>query len=231
MSAKNPPTAMTTHMFIPWPLEPVQVEKITMKLYPVINLTMKPPECGHAFQINKTALAVPGIDCRMMLNTLGAQLNLSAIVDCVLSNRNHHFYCNLCNFVHLTILLFHNYVSAQVDKTTTANDSAVLLPVINGAITASQKQHVSFVPVQMNLDFASLVTLDLPGVTVLQVEFYIELPQGSCIMTNGNGASYLLTTYLGPNDICTIPTDIFLHNILGVTLQDDPINLLCPDLI
>ncbi len=59
-------------MFVPWPLEPVQVKKMTLKLYPVIDSTMKPPERAHAFQIIKTALAAPGIDCRMMLDTLGA---------------------------------------------------------------------------------------------------------------------------------------------------------------
>ncbi len=89
---------------------------------------------------------------------------------------------------------------------------------------------MSFVCVQMNLDFASLVTLDPPRVTVLQVEFYIELPQGSHDMINDYGSPYCPTTYLGPDDICTMPSDIFLRNILCVTLQDGPINLLCPKL-
>jgi hypothetical protein len=119
-------------------------------------------------------------------------------------------------------------IGTQVNDTTTANNSAVLLPVIDGTVTASWKQHIRFVHVQINLDFASLVTLDPPGVTVLQVKFYIELPQGSRDMTNGNGSPYCLTTYLGPDDIHTMPSDLFLCNILGITLQDGPINLLCP---
>ena len=78
-------------MFVPRPLKPVQVDKMTLKLYPVIDSMMKPPEHAHAFQINnKTALAVPGIDRRMMLDTLGAQLNLSAIVDNVLGDWHRH---------------------------------------------------------------------------------------------------------------------------------------------
>jgi hypothetical protein len=80
----------------------------------------------------------------------------------------------------------------------------------------------------MNLDLASLVTLDPPGVTVLRVVFYIELPQGSHDMTNGHGSPYRLTTYLDPDDICTMPPDVFLCDILGVPLQNGPINLLCP---
>jgi hypothetical protein len=47
-------------------------------------------------------------------------------------------------------------------------------------------------------------------------------------MTNSNGALYCLITYLGPDDIRTMPLDVFLRNILGVTLLDGPIVLLCP---
>jgi hypothetical protein len=72
--------------------------------------------------------------------------------------------------------LFHNNAVTEVNNTTTAKDSAILLPVIDSAVTACQKQHMCFVCIQMNLDFASLITLDPPGVTVLQAEFYIELP-------------------------------------------------------
>ncbi len=214
-------------MFVPRPLETVQVDKIIVKLYPVVGPAMKPPECVHAFQTNKATLAVPDVDCRMMLDTLGAQLNLSAIVDGVLSNWNHHFHRNWCNFANLTVISFHNDAGAQVNDTTTANNLAVLLPVIAGAVTACWKQHIHFVFVQMNLDFASLVTLDHLGMTVLQVEFYIELPQGSGKMINNNSAPYCLTTYLGPDDIRTLPSEVFSRNIFGVTLQDGPINLLC----
>ena len=162
-------------VFVPRTLEPVQIDKMTVKLYPVVDSTMKPPERAHAFQINKTALAAPGIDRRVMLDTLGAQLNLSAIVDGVLGDWTRHFQRAWCNFDNLTILLFHNNAGAQVNDTTTA-DSAVLLPVIDGHVADCRKKNIRFVQVQLNLDFASLVTLDPPGVTVLHAEFYIELP-------------------------------------------------------
>jgi hypothetical protein len=66
-------------MFVPQPLEAVKVDKQTLKLYPVVDSSMKPPECTHAFQTNKMALSIPGIDRCTMLNTLGMQLNLSAL--------------------------------------------------------------------------------------------------------------------------------------------------------
>ncbi len=78
-------------MFVPWPLEPVQFDKMTVKLYPVINSTMKPPKHAHAFKVNKTALTAPGINRYLMLDVLGAQLNLSAILDGIRSDWYRHY--------------------------------------------------------------------------------------------------------------------------------------------
>jgi hypothetical protein len=112
MSAKNPPVATANHMFVPRPLEPVQVDKQTVKLYPVVDLSMKPLKHAHAFQTNKTTLSALGINCHAMLDTLSVQLNLSAIVYGVLGNWNSHFHCNWCNFQHLMILSFHSSTEA-----------------------------------------------------------------------------------------------------------------------
>ncbi len=172
-------------MFVPRPLENVQVDKQTVKLYPIVDLSMKPPEHAHAFQTNKMALFIPDINHHAMLDTLGAQLNLSAIVDGVLSDWTRHFRRNWCNFAHLTILSFHSDAGTQVNDTCDANDSAVLLPVVDGPLRNCRKQ-VCFVRVQLNLDFAGLVPRGVQGLTILRVEFYIELPQSSRDMMNGN---------------------------------------------
>jgi hypothetical protein len=140
------------YMFIPRLLKSVQIDKQTFKLSPIVNLTMKPPKHAHAFRINKTALAAPGIDRRAMLDILGAQLNLSAIVDGVLGNWTCHFHCKWCNFANLLILSFHDNAGNKVNNTTTTNDSAALLPVIDGPLAGCCKQ-VCFVRVQLNLEF------------------------------------------------------------------------------
>jgi hypothetical protein len=216
-------------MFVPRSLEPIQVDKMAVKLYPVINSMMKLPKCAHAFQVNKTVLTAPGIDRYLMLDVFGARLNLSAIVNSIRGDWYRHYCRNWSNLDNLTILLFHNDSGAQVNNTTTAANSSVLLPVTNGTINSCRKQNIRFVWVQMNLNFASLITLGNPGVTVLRVEFYIELPQGSRDMINGVNGAYRLTTFLGPDDICLMSREEFSHNILGVTLQDSPIDLLRPD--
>ncbi len=183
MSTKNPPAAMVNHMFVPRPLEPVQVDKLTVKLYPIVDLSLKAPEHAHAFQTNKTAISAPDINRCAMLDTLGAQLSLSAIVDGVLGNWNRRIGCNWCNFQHLTILSFHSSAGTQVNNTTNASNSAILLPVINGPL-ADCCNLVCFVQVQLNLNSASLVPCSIQGLTILRVQFYIELPQSTHDMTN-----------------------------------------------
>ncbi len=163
-----------------------------------------------------------------MIDILGAQLNLSAIVDGVLGGWTHHIHCNWCNFSNLTILSFHSNVGTQVINTTTANNSAFLLPVIDGPLAGCRKQ-VHFVQVQLNLNFSSLVTVGVQGITVLQVEYYIKLQLDLCDMQNGNGGAYRLTTFF-PNNLRTITAADFAPDILTTTLQDGPINLLRPDL-
>ena len=129
----GPTAPKTNYMFVPRTLEPVQIDKMTVKLYPVVDSTMKPLERAHAFQINKTALAAPGIDRCVMLNTLGAQLNLNVIINGVLGDWTRHFQQAWCNFDNLTILSFHNDAGAQVNDTTAA-DLAIFLPVIDGPV-------------------------------------------------------------------------------------------------
>jgi hypothetical protein len=135
---ESPPAATANHMFVPRPLEPFQVDKLTVKLYPIVDSSVKPPKNTHAFQTNKTALSAPGIDRRAMLDTLSAQLNLSAIVGGVLGDWNRHFRCNWCNFQHLTILSYHSSAGTQVNDTSDASDLAILSHIINdGFLQAS----------------------------------------------------------------------------------------------
>ncbi len=61
------------------------------------------------------------------------------------------------------------------------------------------------------------------------MQYYIELPQGHQALVDGHQQQYRLTKVLGPDGICLMPPQEFSRDILGVTLQDDPIDLLCPN--
>jgi hypothetical protein len=159
--------AKAGNSFVPCPLKSVTIGKATVKLYPIITSAMKPLEGAHAFQVNKTALAVPGIDRRAMLDTLVTQISLNATVDSTVGNWYCHFDRNRCNFAHLSFLLFHNNAGAQVVESVTAADPSILLPVQDGAMADCRRANIKFVCIQLNLDFATLVTLRPPGNTTL----------------------------------------------------------------
>jgi hypothetical protein len=162
---------------------------------------MQPPEHAHAFQVNKIALAAPGINRCTMLDTLGAQLSLSATVDGTLGSWDSHFICNWCNFAHLSILSYHNDARAQVVDAVIAADSAVLLTVQDSAADKCRRANIKVACVQLNLDFSALVILWPPSNTILRAKYYIELPQNSCNMTIASNQAYHLTTNLNPGDL------------------------------
>jgi len=68
-------------------------------------------------------------------------------------------------------------VGTQIHDTTTAANTAILLPVIDGNLANCRKSDVKFVRLQITLDFRSLVSVDPPGLTALRVEYYVELPR------------------------------------------------------
>ncbi len=84
---------------------------------------------------------------------------------------------------------------------------------------------MKFIQVQLTIDYSTLVNVTPAGATVLQAEYYIELPQTSRQMMDGNGNAYNLLTFHGPADICTMSPAKVQAQLLDVTFQDGPVNL------
>ena len=144
------------------PLDPVDfpVGHMTVKLYPKISAAMPVHEHVHAFQVNKAALKDLPTDFRLAIDAFGAQLNSSSTVEGILSDWRRFFSERWMNFSYLTILSFHQSNGDRIDNTTTAGDSAILLPVVDGPYANCRQQDVRFVRVQCTLDFADLITTD-----------------------------------------------------------------------
>jgi hypothetical protein len=206
--------------FAPRVLVPVAVGCTTVNLYPVIDPGMPVEECAHGYQINKMALASAPIDLRVQLDALGQQLNLAATADGVRNDWLRFLQDSWCDFYRLVILSFHNDAGDQIQDMMMTADMAILLPVVNGNLVNCRRPNVKFVRVQITLDFHSLVSVEPPGITTLQVEYYIELPQMSQAMVNGAGGGYNLVTYHGADDLCTLQRKEVQATILDQTLQD-----------
>jgi len=203
---------------------PVNVGRSTVNLYPIIDPSMATHERAHAYHINKTALSSQNIDLRVQLDALGHQLNLSATVKGVINNWLRYFYDCWCDFSKLQILSFHNSKGDEVNATTDATGTSILLPVIDGAYGMCCK-HVKFFRVQLSVNFVDMVTAVYPGPTTLRIEYFIELPQTTRQMTNGAGTVYNLTTFHGALELRNLDARDVQRKITDFTLQDGPVEL------
>ncbi len=64
------------------------------------------------------------------------------------------------------------------------------------------------------------------GPTMLQIEYYLELPQTTRLLTNGVGNAYNLMTFHGPNDLCMLSPAKVKEQLLDKMLQDGPVELM-----
>jgi hypothetical protein len=191
---------------------------------------------AHAFHVNKTAITNVDVDIQAHLDALGSQLNLSSIVDGCKADFINHYQSSWIDPRNWTISSFHdsagNIIAAAL--CCIPNNPVVLKPIQDGNIPDCRPQDVKFVRIQLRLDFARLMTApvvpgDLPPVTILSADFYIELPQTTRQMLNGNNVAYQLTTWHGADDIRTLTPDQVRDNILWPCLCDSPLLLATAD--
>jgi hypothetical protein len=216
--------------FIPQKPEIVSIGRTSVSLYCKVDETMSDPEKALAFQHNRTALAGADLNQRVRILTLADRLNLMLTAEAGLADWERKLSKNWSNFRNLKILLWHDERGARINATTVPGDSSILLPVQDGNIADCRSPGVKFIRVQLELDFTDLtiaIANPAPNV-VLRGEYYIQLPQSSRDLVNGANAAYMLTSWLGPADLRTMSTVAVQRDILGITHQDGPYDLLAP---
>jgi hypothetical protein len=93
----------------------------------------------------------------------------------------------------LTILSFHNVKGNIVPDMTEVGNPAILLPVQDGLLADCHKKDVKFVRIQLTLDYSPLINVTTQaGPTILQAEYYIELPQTLQQLFNRQQTAYNL---------------------------------------
>ena len=86
MTDATPRATSSGGPFAPRALVPINVGRVTLNLYPIIDQSMATHEQAHAFHINKTALSSQNINLCIQIDALGHQLNLSATVKGVITD-------------------------------------------------------------------------------------------------------------------------------------------------
>jgi hypothetical protein len=216
--------------FVPRKLEIVTIRCTSVLLYPQVNEKMTDPEKAMAYQHNKTALASADLDQCARILTLAVRLNLMLTAESSLADWERKLSHNWANFKYLTILSWHDAKGTAIASTTTAGDSLVLLPVQNGSVADCRSAGIKFVHIQLELDFADLMTAaahPAPNV-ILRGEYYIQLPQSLRDLTNQRNQDYRLTLWLGAANLRTMSTTNVQRAILDITHQDGPFDLLVP---
>lgn len=229
--------AVAASTFTPKASVTVNVGRIPTDLYPRIDMDAMPVhERAHAFHVNMTAIANVDIDTQTQLDALGAQLNLSSIVEGRKADFINYYAARWMDFAHLRIQSFHNSAGAIIPAADCclAADPSILKPVANGNYADVRPSDIKFVRVQLQLDFARLMTAPPPPgdphpVTVLQAEYYMELPQSSIQLVNGGHQNYMLHSWLGADDLRTLSADQVRNLILRPCLRDSPILLATAD--
>jgi len=101
-----------------------------------------------------------------------------------------------------------------------AGDPFILLPVQIGPANQCSAEGLKNVRVQLALDVADLNTIRPVPSAILRGEYYIQLPQRTVPLTNGNGVAYNLTTFQGAADLRTLSPSDFRRDIIDETHQD-----------
>ena len=223
MSFSNAVSALS---FVPRDLVAVNIGRHSLNLYPCIDATMPVYERAHAFQVNKTAIMDAAVDLNIKINALGVQLNASTSVDGLKAEWKHLFETRWMDLPNLEILSFHDSTGAIMVGTTLPNNPSILKDVANGPVADCRMPDVRFVRVKLTLDFTPLLRNPLPagGIQpVLKADYYIELPQTSVAVLNGNGVARNLVTWHGAADLRTLTADQVKTDILQQCFQDSPI--------
>jgi hypothetical protein len=228
MSAQANGGRLSVTPFVPKQPEIVQFGKTTVLLYPKVDATMSDLEKAMAYQQNKMALASANLDQQAHILALAKRLNLMLTAESSLADWKRKLTKNWLNFQNLTIISWHDTKGNPINNTTVAGNPAVLLPVQNGAQNQCCSAGVKFVRIQLDLDFADLNTIQGVTNTVFWGEYYLQLPQTRVQLTNAAGNQYNLSTFHGPQDISTLLADEVRRQILDITHQDGPFELLAP---
>jgi hypothetical protein len=213
------------------PTVSVTVGRDMVSLYPQVDPTFGIAERSHAYHTNVNSLKNSTIkSIRVQLTTLGRQCGQTATTDGEIQTflqRLHDQWCDLTAAAGMQILSFHNSMGAVIPNTTTAADPMILLPLQNGNINQCRAADIRFVRLQCNISFRDKITT-AGSINTFRYEYYIELPQTTHNLTNGNNQPYQLTTWGGVDDLRTLTGAVVRRDILAHTLQVGPAQLIAP---
>ena len=205
----------------------VVIGKISVHLYPDIHPLMPVAEKAHGYHVTTTSLKGARLAPDVYVDHLGMHLDSTSLVAGLKQDFMDRFDEHWLDWNNLTILSFHNTQGqAFGNNAVTPADLSVLKPVVNGAVANCRPADVRFVRVECTLDFRTLCTAAEPtDNTTLRCSYYIELPQSTVVVNDGNNNPRNLRTWQGVADLRTLSVEEMGTHIISQTPQDCPVML------
>ena len=203
------------------------IGKISVHLYPDIHPLMPVAEKAHGYHVTTTSLKGARLAPDVYVDHLGMHLDSTSLVAGLKQDFMDRFDEHWLDWNNLTILSFHNTQGqAFGNNAVTPADLSVLKPVVNGAVANCRPADVRFVRVECTLDFRTLCTAAEPtDNTTLRCSYYIELPQSTVVVNDGNNNPRNLRTWQGVADLRTLSVEEMGTHIISQTPQDCPVML------
>lgn len=224
----DPPSAATPNssgpLFILKETVTVVIGKQTVHLYPRCHPLMPIKERAHAFHITTTALQSLHLPSDVYLDNIGMYLDSATTIAGLKFDFMDHFHEHWLDMHNLSIISFHNSAGVAMDTATVAGDPALLKPVQHGPMPQCCPADVCFVRLELTLDFRELCTAAAANKnTVLRTNYYLELPQTTDVVNDGDGNPRNLTTFHGTADLRTLSCNQIEDEILSHVPHGGPI--------
>lgn len=224
--ATNAARVAAVTAFTPKETVPVKLEHQILYVYPRIDPGMSIAERAHAFHVTRAALRTIPLPPDVHLETFGSYMNSSSVVDGLKFDFQEHLRESWFDMTNLTILSFHDSAGTVLNDATTDADPSILKPVQDGPVNDCRPEDVRYVRLQLVLDFRDLCTAARAGDNcTLRGSYYLELPQSSENVLNGNNVPRNLTTFHGVADLRTLSVEQIQTDILSQVFQDGPVDL------
>eukprot|EP00956_Cyclotella_meneghiniana_P031991 scaffold85951_cov30-Cyclotella_meneghiniana.AAC.1 len=184
-------------MFIPKKLVPVKLAGTHIQAYPETDHTMPPSERLYALLCNKNAAATCFVPPAQLISFYAGRSNVETKARVLMTQWQSRLTANWADPGSLRVISYH---AADGSKMDAAMTGGVLKPIDDGTEPSRRPEGVTFVQVELALDYADLHWKKEP--TTVRCTYFIKLPVGN--VTFNNTAGTAVTRYT-----CTIEGDPF----------------------
>lgn len=212
-------------MFIPKKLVPVKLAGTHIQAYPETDHTMPPSERLYALLCNKNAAATCFVPPAQLISFYAGRSNVETKARVLMTQWQSRLTANWADPGSLRVISYHAADGSKID---TAMTGGVLKPIDDGTENSRRPEGVTFVQVELALDYADLHWKKEP--TTVRCSYFIKLPVGNVTFNNTAGTAVTRYTCTIDGDPFALSKEEFKEQILIPEGVNGPAKLMPADL-